>query len=522
MTALVRVRRLSVAYTVGRRRRDVLTDCDLTVRQGETVALVGASGCGKSTLARALLGLLPGSAVVAADTIEVAGHDLTNAGDRAFQAIRGTVAGFVAQDPATGLDPTMRIGAQVAEAVRRRPGVAGRSVRAEVLALLEAAGLDDSARRARQYPHELSGGMRQRVLIAVALAGGPRLLIADEPTSALDAGSRRRILDHLRRLTARRELSLLLITHDPAVAAEYAQRTATIHAGRVIEQDVAPGVTPGPGRDRSRRLLIAPPTGPRSAGPAVAPPILRLEDVSKTFRGPGGGRSVRAVQRLTLSVERGQTLGLVGPSGSGKTTTLRICCGLERPDTGRVIVGGADITGWSQRRLRPLRRGFQLVHQNPQASLDPSFTVAQTITEPLLSFRIGDRVTRRAAARELLDRVGLPRSYLDRRPGELSGGQIQRVAIARALALQPALLLLDEPVSALDVAVQDQILALLAGLQRERGLSYLLISHDLAVVARLAHRVAVLDHGRLVRHGPADQVFTALSGETPRRSPAAT
>jgi peptide/nickel transport system ATP-binding protein len=495
MSALVRVRGLSVAYAVRHGRIEALADVDLTVRSGETVALVGESGCGKTTLARALVGLLPASARVTADTIEVAGQELRDADERAFRTVRGLVAGFIPQDPATGLNPTMRIGSQVAEAVRRRPDVTGAAVRAEVFALLEAAGLDDGERRARQYPHELSGGMCQRALIAMALAGNPRLLIADEPTSALDGIARVSVLDHLRGLAEQRGLSLLLITHDLAVAAEYAQRTVAMRAGRVIEHRPAP-----PSQ-----------AGPAAPAPTVAAdPTLRLEDVTKVFR------KTRAVDRLTLAVNSGQTLALVGPSGSGKTTTLRISCGLERPDAGRVILDGVDVTGWSGRRLRPLRRRVQFVHQNPYASLDPAFTVEQSVTEPLLSFRIGDRATRRAAVRELLDRVGLPRSYVDRRPRELSGGECQRVAIARALALKPALLLLDEPVSALDTGVQDRILTLLATLQRDLGLSYLLVSHDLAVVARLAHQVAVLDHGRLVEHGPADEVFTAPAGEITR------
>ncbi|GID30943.1 nickel ABC transporter ATP-binding protein NikE [Paractinoplanes brasiliensis] len=508
MNALVRVRGLSVAYTVAGRRIDALHDVGLAVRPGETVAVVGESGCGKTTLARALVGLLPAAAQVVADTIEVAGRELKDADDRAFRTVRGSVVGFVPQDPATALNPTMRVGAQVAEAVRRRPDVARRAVRAEVVALLEAAGLDEAERRARQYPHELSGGMRQRVLTAMALAGNPRLLIADEPTSALDVIARTRVLDHLRRLAAHRNLSLLLITHDLAVAAEYAQRIVAMHAGRVIEHRPVRRFEAAPGQNGARRPPLA-----------EAPPILRLEDVSKVFRLPRAsraGETVRAVDQLTLTVARGQTLGLVGRSGAGKTTTLRIAGALERPDTGRVILDGVDITGWSPRRLRPLRRRFQLVHQNPYASLDPAFTVEQTVTEPLLSFRIGDRTTRQAAARELLDRVGLPRAYLNRRPDELSGGQCQRVAIARALALHPSLLLLDEPVSALDAAVQDQILTLLATLQRDLGLSYLLVSHDLAVVARLADHVAVLDHGRLVEHGTTNEVFAAPADDITR------
>ncbi|MFI5842698.1 dipeptide ABC transporter ATP-binding protein [Catenuloplanes sp. NPDC051500] len=510
--SLVQVKGLSVVYGRRRHRTTAVSDLDLTVAPGETVAVVGESGSGKTTLASALLGLLPASASVTAGTIEVAGHDLTGGSDRAFRAIRGTVAGLVPQDPMVGLNPTMRIGPQVAEAVRRRPGLDRRTVDLEVVAALEAAGLDDPVRRARQYPHELSGGLRQRVLIAIALAGNPQLIIADEPTSALDVTVQKRILDHLTGLVAARGLALLIITHNLAVAAERAGRVVVMHEGRVVEQGAPGDILVRPREAYTRRLVAAVPrVTPRFVAVPSAEPILTIAHVTKSFK------DVRAVDDVSLTVPRGQTLALVGESGSGKTTTLRIALGLERPDSGRVLFDGVDLSGLGWRRQRPLRRRFQLVHQNPYSSLDPRFTVAQTVTEPLVSFRVGDRASRRAAARDLIDRVGLPETVLDRRPAELSGGQRQRVAIARSLALRPDLLLLDEPVSALDVSVQDQILRLLADLQRDLGLSYLLVSHDLAVVAQVSHHVAVLHEGRVVEHGPTASVFASPSTAHTRR-----
>jgi peptide/nickel transport system ATP-binding protein len=514
--SVLRVQGLSVVYQGqrghrgqrgwrGRGREAVraLDAVDLAVEPGETVAVVGESGSGKSTLAAAVLGLLPPTGEVSG-SIEVGGHQVVAAKERTLRAVRGRVAALVPQDPAVGLNPTLRIGRQVAEAVRRRePAVPGRSVDAEVIAALEAAGLDDPVLRARQYPHELSGGMRQRVLIGAALAARPQLLIADEPTSALDVTVQKRILDHLERLVAERGISLLLITHDLGVAADRADRVLVMRAGRLVESGPAAQILVSPRTDYTRALIRAAPG--LSATPAAeavpGPEILRLENVVKDFP------AVRALDDVSLTVPAGQTLALVGESGSGKTTALRIALGLERPTSGRVFFEGQDVTDLGERRLRPLRRRFQLVHQNPFSSLDPRFSVLQTVTEPLVSFGVGDRASRRARALELLEQVDLPAGHLTRRPAELSGGQRQRVAIARALALEPDLILLDEPVSALDVRVQEQILRLLAGLQVELGLSYLFISHDLAVVASISHQVAVMRRGRILEQGTTKSVF---------------
>jgi peptide/nickel transport system ATP-binding protein len=523
---VVEVSGLSVAYG----QVPAVSGLDLSIAAGETVAIVGESGSGKTTTANAIIGLLPASAAITAGTVRVLGDDVTRAREPTWRRIRGRVVGLVPQDPMVALNPTLRIGTQVAEAVRERGVVDRRRLSVEVVETLERAGLDNAVLRARQYPHELSGGMRQRVLIAIALAGQPRLLIADEPTSALDVTSQRRILDHLESLVRDSGTALLVITHDLGVAADRANRVIVMRAGEIVEQGPPATVLVAPKHAYARRLIAAAPglaAVSRPGGLAAATPrpepgpkpatgdgreILRLAGVTKDFalpRSPGGPRTHRAVDDVSLTVTPGRTLGLVGESGSGKTTTLRLALGLETPSAGEVFFDGQRISGLGWRRLRPLRRRFQLVHQNPFASLDPRFTLYQTIVEPLVSFRVGTPSQRRARVVELLDAVALPRALLRRRPAELSGGQRQRVAIARALTLAPELLLLDEPVSALDVSVQAQILDLLAELQRELGLAYLFISHDLAVVSRLAHTVAVMRAGRIVEQGPAARVFSA-------------
>jgi peptide/nickel transport system ATP-binding protein len=498
---------LSVGFGPRGRERVVVEDLTLAVRPGQVVALVGESGSGKSTTAHATLGLLPAGGRVVGGRILLGGHDVTAIDDREFRQYRGPLVGLVPQDPMVALNPTLRIGEQVAEAVRRR-GVPKRSVPAEVAQVLERAGVDNPTAKARQYPHELSGGQRQRVLIAIALAGKPRLLVADEPTSALDATVQRRILDHLDRLVADTGTSLLLITHDLGVAVDRADHLVVMSEGRIVEQGRPADVVAAPQHPYTQKLLDAAPGLGRIRRPAPVPPVddvvLRFEGVTKDF---GTRHPVRVLDDLTLDVHRGRTLALVGESGSGKTTALRIAMGLEKPTGGRVLFDGVDVASSDRKALRALRRRFQFVHQNPFAALDPRFSIRDLVAEPLESFGIGDRASRTATVTKLLDQVALPASYLGRRSAELSGGQRQRVAIARALALEPELLLLDEPVSALDVSVQAQILDLLVDLQRELGLTYVLVSHDLAVVAEVSHQLAVLDGGRIVESGPTEQVF---------------
>ncbi|MFC4123247.1 dipeptide ABC transporter ATP-binding protein [Nonomuraea zeae] len=489
---------------------------DLDVRPGEIVALVGESGSGKSTLAHAIVGLLPARGRIEAGRIGFGPHDLGALSERELRAVRGVQIGLIPQDPAVSLNPVKRVGEQVAEVLRIHGLATRRSARSEAIELLRRAGLSEPAVRARQYPHELSGGMRQRALIAIAVAARPKLIIADEPTSALDVTVQRVILDDIQRLTQETGAAVLLVTHDLGVAADRAHRLAVMHEGRIVESGPVHDVLRRP-RDRyTRRLLHALPaqavTRPRAVArpDAGAPPLVSAEHLVKEYPLPhvsGAARTVRAVGDVSITIGRGETLALVGESGSGKTTTARLILRLLEPTAGRIVFDGEDVTSHSGARVRALRRRAQLVYQNPYASLDPRFSIEEVIIEPLRAFGVGDRTSRTARARELLDRVALPGSVLRRSPAELSGGQRQRVAIARALALSPELVVCDEPVSALDVSVRTQVLDLLGELQDDTGVAYLLITYDLAVVRRIAHRVAVMRAGRIVETGATDAVF---------------
>ena len=508
---LIEVRDLSVSYSVAGQRSQALRQLSFSLVQGETLAVVGESGSGKSTLANALLGLLPGNARIDQGQLWVDGVDMAQASERARRQLRGRTIGLVPQDPMVSLNPTQRVGQQIAEALQLARGRRYPGQEAEVLALLDQVGLDEPALRARQYPHELSGGMRQRVLIAIALAGEPRLIIADEPTSALDVTVQRRILDHLQLLVAERGISLLIITHDLGMACDRADRLLVMKQGEQVEHGSPRQILWGAQQPYTRALLDAAPAfvpRRRPAAPRGQTPLLRLSHVGKRFELPGKNVRYTALHDLSLELHAGQTLAIVGESGSGKSTALRIALGLEKPSQGQVVFAGEDVTDYTWSQFRPLRRRIQLVQQNPFAALDPRFTVFDSIVEPLVSFGLlrGEALERKA--RELITRVQLPVQFLDRLPRELSGGQRQRVAIARALALEPEVLLLDEPVSALDVSVQAQILALLDELQRELGMAYVLVSHDLAVVASMADQVLVLRRGQVVEQGPALQVLS--------------
>ncbi|WP_460953107.1 dipeptide ABC transporter ATP-binding protein [Pseudomonas marginalis] len=524
MSALVDVRQLSVTYRSGGQVNQAVRTLSFAIAQGETLAIVGESGSGKSTLANAILGLLPDTAQICAGQLWVDGNDLTHASERQKRTLRGRTVGLVPQDPMVSLNPTLRVGQQIAEALILAKGKRYPAVDADIVELLQQVGIDKPVLRARQYPHELSGGMRQRVLIAIALAGNPRLIIADEPTSALDVTVQRKILDHLQRLVSERGISLLIITHDLGVATDRADRILVMQQGQVVEQGPPRQILNAPQHDYTRALIAAAPAFAKRREPLIKidplqAPILRLQNVGKTFTLPkvkGEDSTFVALEDLSLQVFPGQTLAIVGESGSGKSTALRIALGLEQPTRGRVWFEQQDVTHLSWREFRPLRQRLQLVQQNPFAALDPRFSVFDSIVEPLVSFGVLKGPALEQAARELISRVHLPVSFLDRVPRELSGGQCQRVAIARALALKPDLLLLDEPVSALDVSVQAHILDLLEELQREMGIAYVLVSHDLSVVANFAHEVLVLRNGRVVEQGSVAQIFNQPASDYTR------
>ncbi len=515
MNALVDVRQLSVSYRTNGQVNHAVRALSFAIARGETVAIVGESGSGKSTLANAILGLLPDTAQISAGQLWVDGNDLTHANERQKRALRGRTVGLVPQDPMVSLNPTLRVGQQIAEALILAKGKRYPAVDADIVELLQQVGIDKPVLRARQYPHELSGGMRQRVLIAIALAGNPRLIIADEPTSALDVTVPRKILDHLQRLVSERGISLLIITHDLGVATDRADRILVMQHGELVEQGPPRQILNAPQHDYTRALIAAAPAFAKRREPLIRidpmeEPILSLKNVGKTFALPkvkGEDNTFVALENLNFEVYPSQTLAIVGESGSGKSTALRIALGLEKPTQGQVWFEQQDVTHLSWRDFRPLRQRLQLVQQNPFAALDPRFTVFESIVEPLVSFGLLKGPALEHAARELISRVHLPVSFLDRLPRELSGGQCQRVAIARALALKPDLLLLDEPVSALDVSVQAHILDLLEELQRDMSIAYVLVSHDLSVVANFAHEVLVLRNGKVVEQGTVERIF---------------
>lgn len=528
--SLLSVRDLRVTFG----EREVIHGVDLDIRPGERVAIVGQSGSGKSTVVSAILRLLPGAGRITSGSIHLDTgswedddtrpgktglRDLAQADDAEMRDIRGNRIGLVPQDPSTNLNPSMKVGAQIADALRAQGMKDRTTVKQRVVELMGEAGIPDAGRRTGQFPHEFSGGMRQRILIAIALAREPHLIIADEPTSALDVTVQAKILDHLQALVDSRGTSLLFITHDLGVAADRTDRVIVMLDGRVVESGDPQQVLRNPQHEYTRRLIAAAPTvssalavqegrkaldtGALETTPA---PILVVEDLVKdyTLRGQRG-QMLRAVDHVSFQIPRGTTTAVVGESGSGKSTIAKIALGLEKPTSGAATIEGKTFGDRAARR--ELRRRVQPVFQDPYGSLDPTFAIERLIDEPLRIFGVGDRDSRRRKVAELLDQVALPRDVAQRRPGELSGGQRQRVAIARALALDPDLVICDEAVSALDVLVQDQILTLLRDLQEELGLSYLFITHDLAVVREIAHHAVVMQHGRTVEQGTVDEVF---------------
>jgi len=512
--ALVRIRQFGVDYPGA--TQPAVTGLDLDIAAGEIVCLVGESGSGKSTTAAALAGLLPPSARLQGQ-LWLQGQALEDLDERAWRQRRGRLVGFVPQDPGTSLDPVKTIDAQVVEAMTVH-GVPAAEARPRALQLLREVGLKAPETLLARYPHQLSGGMCQRVLIAIALANDPPLLIADEPTSALDVSVQRQILDRLQVLVRERGSSLLLITHDLAVALDRADRILVMRHGRLLESGTPAQLWHAPQHPYTRQLLQASPLArlqQRRRAPAAGRevPLLQVTSLHRSFNRQGPA----AVADVSFSLQRGTTTSLVGESGSGKSTTARIILALEQASSGSVHFDGMEVLGAGRRELQGYRRRVQLVYQNPYAALDPRHDLLTIISEPLRAFGIGHRRDHQARVLELLGRVGLPGDLLHRRPAQLSGGQRQRVAIARALAAQPELLVLDEPLSALDAPVQAQVLDLLQQLQQDLGLTYLFISHDLATVRGISDQVLVMSQGRLVDQGPTEQVFERPQSEYTRR-----
>ncbi|NDL64086.1 dipeptide ABC transporter ATP-binding protein [Acerihabitans arboris] len=523
-----------IAYDSAGQRRRVVHNVSFAIHPGEVVALVGESGSGKTTTAQAIIGLLAENGRLEQGDIRLNGVEIGRWPQRRLDALRGARISLIPQDPTSSLNPVKTIGSQVAEILSIHGRLPRRERNARVIALLTRVGLSHPEQRVHQYPHELSGGMKQRVLIAIAVALRPALIVADEPTSALDVTVQKRILDLIDELRREFGTAVLFVTHDLAVAAERADRLLVFRHGRVQEQGPTAEVLRAPKNEYTRQLFndapalsarhspLPPspvPPGPVSHGPArhgpaprrqaPAPLAIVVDNVSKTFSlGGKNAAPLRAVDQVSFTVEQGTTHSLVGESGSGKTTLARILLGFQAPGAGKVLIDGADITRLTGEALRRFRQKIQLVYQNPFGSLDPSQRLFTIIEEPLRNFAPLDKIERRRRVEEMADRVALPLALLDRKPRELSGGQRQRVAIARALVLRPRILILDEATSALDVTVQAQILALLQELQDQLGLTYIFISHDLATVRRISHSVSVLFKGRQVDFGAVERIFS--------------
>jgi peptide/nickel transport system ATP-binding protein len=567
---------------------------DLTIEPGETLGLVGESGCGKSMTGLSVMGLLPPGGSIVSGSIKLDGRELVSLGDAEMRKIRGNEVAMIFQDPLTSLDPTKTIGYQVAEPVRLHKGASKAAARARAIEVLGMVGLPRPTERLGDYPHQLSGGLRQRVMIAMALSCEPKLLIADEPTTALDVTIQAQILALLHDLKDRLGMAMLLITHDMGVIAGHADRVQVMYAGRMVEVTQTPALfqhmrhpytrallasIPRLSQDSGRRLLTigglppdlsSPPPGCRFAprctrasdkcrsqepplsgetrehlfscwhpveGPAGAengagalavtgrpdgpggvvtgprPPLLEIRDLVKEFPVTAGVilqrkiAAVHAVSNVSFTVTAGETFGLVGESGCGKTTIGRVVVALERPNSGTVLLDGQNVFALGGGELRKQRRDLQLMFQDPYSSLDPRMRVGSIIREPLSIQREGNRAQQQQRVFELLDEVGLPRNAVERYPHEFSGGQRQRIGLARALTLSPRVIVADEPVSALDVSIRAQVLNLMKRLQADHGLTYIVISHDLAVVKYMADRIGVMYLGKLVEMGSAEDIY---------------
>ncbi|MCT7374444.1 ABC transporter ATP-binding protein [Chelativorans salis] len=483
---------------------------DMHVKAGETVAVVGESGSGKSQIMMAAMGLLASNGR-AEGSVTYRGQELVGLPREKLNRIRGAKITMIFQEPMTSLDPLYTIERQISEPLRVHGGLSAAAARKRALELLKLVHIPDPERRLKSYPHELSGGQRQRVMIAMALANDPDLLIADEPTTALDVTIQAEILGLLAELQRKLGMAILFITHDLTIVEAFADRVYVMQHGKVVEEGATEQIFNRPAQDYTKMLLAAEPEGHKPPVPKSAPILLDAHKVSVTFSARGGlfsaGFALKAVQDVTLSLRAGQTVGIVGESGSGKSTLGRALLQLL-PSEGRVVYQGVPIQGFSRAAMRPYRRNLQMVFQDPYGSLSPRMTVGEIITEGLLVHEPGLSAGQRVEqAMEALKEVGLDPAMRNRFPHEFSGGQRQRIAIARAVVLKPTVIVLDEPTSALDRSVQKQIITLLRRIQQSHNLSFIFISHDLAVVKALADYTIVMKSGQVVEEGLTDEVF---------------
>lgn len=527
-TPLLEVKDLNIAFGSGKNPIPTVHDANFQIYPGETVAIVGESGSGKSTTARAIIDLLPATGHVTSGSIVFQGEELVGASDKQMSAIRGRKIGLVPQDPMTNLNPVWTIGQQITEALAANHITKGKAAKARACELLAEAGMPEPEKHFNQYPHEFSGGMCQRALIAIGLHARPALLIADEPTSALDVTVQKQILDHLEGLIENLGTAVLLITHDLGLAAERATRVIVMQHGHIVEQGPSREILTNPQHPYTKKLIAAAPSlaaqrsetrHHKSSDSGLT--LLQVKGVTKRFLLPSSRpwkkEYFTAVNNVDLSIKQMHTTAIVGESGSGKSTLAKMMLGLLDPTEGEVTYEGKPIRKMRRDAELNFRKRVQPVFQNPYGTLDPMWSVFNIIEEPLKVHHLGDKKTRARRVSEIMDRVALPQSMLRRYPMELSGGQQQRIAIARALVLEPELIICDEAVSALDVLVQAQILELLNELQRDLGLTYVFITHDLAVVKQIADDVVVMRNGAIVERGETDELFAHPQQEYTQR-----
>ena len=511
--ALLSVDNLSVSFVTRNGTNKAVDNVSFSVEQRQITAIIGESGSGKSVSCYAMLGLVPSPpGRIDGGTANFQGQDLLALSEAELRAIRGRDITMIFQDPMTCLNPFMKIGDQLIEPLTLHQNLAKGPARERAMALLDEVGIRDPQAAMSAFPHEFSGGMRQRVMIAMALINEPKLLIADEPTTALDVTIQAQILRLIAELQTKRDIGVLFISHDLAVVSDIADQIVVMEKGKVVESGQPKAIFDNPQHPYTQKLLAAIPSGQKAADTVAPDPLIRIEHLRTWFTPTAGAEPVKAVDDVSLEIHRGEVLGLVGESGSGKSTLGRSILRLVPITGGQITFEDTELSSLEGRALKQFRHRMQMIFQDPYASLNPRMTVYDTLAEPLLLHGLVNKAGLDQAIRELMDNVGLARSFVRKYPHEFSGGQRQRIAIGRALATRPEFIVADEPVSALDVTIQAQILDLLADLTKEYGLTMLFISHDLAVIRQIADRIAVMYQGKLVEEGSTAQVF-----ETPQQ-----
>ena len=511
--ALLNVDNLSVSFVTRNGTNKAVDNVSFSVEERQITAIIGESGSGKSVSCYAMLGLVPSPpGRIDGGTARFQGQDLLALSEAELRAIRGRDIAMIFQDPMTCLNPFMKIGDQLIEPLTLHKGLAKGPAREQAMALLDEVGIRDPQGAMSAFPHEFSGGMRQRVMIAMALINEPKLLIADEPTTALDVTIQAQILKLIAELQTKRDIGVLFISHDLAVVSDIADQIVVMEKGKVVESGQPKVIFDNPQHPYTQKLLAAIPSGQKAADSVVPDPLIMIENLRTWFTPTAGAEPVKAVDDVSLEIHRGEVLGLVGESGSGKSTLGRSILRLVPVTGGQISFDGIELSALEGRSLKQFRHRMQMIFQDPYASLNPRMTVYDTLAEPLLLHGLVNKAGLEQAIRELMDNVGLARAFVRKYPHEFSGGQRQRIAIGRALATRPEFIVADEPVSALDVTIQAQILDLLADLTKEYGLTMLFISHDLAVIRQIADRIAVMYHGKLVEEGSTARVF-----ETPQQ-----